>query len=184
MPFAPTPPEVALVNQIFLRGDTQKLNALTGDKAISVFKAAKLPDATLGDIWAIGDPENNGFLTRAGCAKVVRLLGWAQHGETNIGDHLLEKGRRDPLSCDLKSLLTPNVQSDHSQCSKDMVHPLLSLHQYQGYPPRYPRLLLCHPSHLKTARSSSVYSTSQALFQATSVVSTLSIIIFVIYRRF
>jgi epidermal growth factor receptor substrate 15 len=94
MPFVPTPAEVALVNQIFLRGDTQKLNALTGDKAIGIFKAASLPEAILGDIWAIGDPENNGFLTRAGCAKVVRLIGWAQHGEVNIGDHLLERGRR------------------------------------------------------------------------------------------
>jgi len=97
MPFVPTPAEVALVNQIFFRGDTQKLNALTGDKAVGIFKAANLAEATLGDIWAIGDPENNGFLTRAGCARVVRLIGWAQHGETNIGDHLLEIGRGEPF---------------------------------------------------------------------------------------
>ena len=50
MSFAPTLGEVALVNQIFLRGDTQKLNALTGYKAIGVFKAANLPEATLGDM--------------------------------------------------------------------------------------------------------------------------------------
>jgi hypothetical protein len=95
MPFVPTPAEVALVNQLFLRGDTQKLNALTGDKAVSILKASNLPEATLGDIWVIGDPENNGFLTRAGAAKVVRLIGWAQHGEVNIGDHLLENGMRE-----------------------------------------------------------------------------------------
>ena len=108
MPFVPTPAEVALVNQIFARGDTQKLNALTGDKAVGIFNAASLPEATLGDIWAIGDPENNGFLTRAGCAKVIRLIGWAQHGEANIGDHLLEKGRRESLYL---TLGTPRLTS-------------------------------------------------------------------------
>jgi epidermal growth factor receptor substrate 15 len=115
MPFVPTPAEVALVNQIFLRGDTQKLNALTGDKAVGIFKAANLLEATLGDIWAIGDPESNGFLTRAGCAKVVRLIGWAQHGETNIGDHLLEKGRREfPISLP-ETPAHPGLQSGHSR---------------------------------------------------------------------
>jgi len=108
MPFVPTPGEVALVNQLFLHGDTQKLNALVGDKAVSIFKAANLPEATLGDIWAIGDPENNGFLTRAGCSKVVRLIGWAQHGEVNIGEHLLEKGRRESLFSCLERRLTPD----------------------------------------------------------------------------
>src|SRR5258706_6191789 len=112
MPFVPTPPEVALVNQIFFRGDTQKLNALTGDKAIRIFKAANLPEATLGDIWAIGDPENNGFLTRAGCAKVIRLIGWAQHGETNIGDHLLEQGTREP------PISTPELPGSPAACSR------------------------------------------------------------------
>lgn len=137
MPFVPTPPEVALVNQIFFRGDTQKLNALTGDKAIGIFKAANLPEAILGDIWAIGDPENNGFLTRAGCAKVVRLIGWAQHGETNIGDHLLEKGTRGPsISHPEPPGLRRCLQSGPSRRSKAMLHPRFRLHPYQGYLPR------------------------------------------------
>ena len=112
MPFVPTPAEVALVNQIFSRGDTQKLNVLTGDKAVGIFTAASLPEATLGDIWAIGDPENNGFLTRAGCAKVIRLIGWAQHGETNIGDHLLEQGTREP------SISTQELPGLPAACSR------------------------------------------------------------------
>jgi len=137
MPFVPTPAEVALVNQIFFRGDTQKLNALTGEKAVGIFTAANLPEAVLGDIWAIGDPENNGFLTRAGCAKVVRLIGWAQHGEMNIGDHLLETGAREPsISHPERPGLRCGLQSGPSRCSKVMLHPRFSLHPYQGYLPR------------------------------------------------
>jgi hypothetical protein len=91
MPFAPSPAEVAIVNQIFVQADPQKLGLVTGEQGIKVFAGAKLPPATLGDIWAIADPENNGALTRKGVAITVRLIGWAQNGETPSSE-LLEKG--------------------------------------------------------------------------------------------
>ena len=91
MPFAPTPAEVAIVNQIFVQADPQKLGLVTGEQGVKVFAGAKLPPATLGDIWAIADPENNGALTRKGVAIAVRLIGWAQNGETPSSE-LLEKG--------------------------------------------------------------------------------------------
>jgi epidermal growth factor receptor substrate 15 len=91
MPFAPSPAEVAIVNQIFVQADPQKLGLVTGEQGIRVFAGAKLPPATLGDIWAIADPENNGALTRKGVAITVRLIGWAQNGETPSSE-LLEKG--------------------------------------------------------------------------------------------
>jgi len=91
MPFAPSPTEVAIVNQIFVQADPQKLGLVTGEQGIRVFAGAKLPPAILGDIWAIADPDNNGALTRKGVAIAVRLIGWSQNGETPSTD-LLDKG--------------------------------------------------------------------------------------------
>jgi len=51
----PTPQEAALVNQIFLLADPQKLGVVTGDAAVKVFDGAKLPSTTLGEIWALSD---------------------------------------------------------------------------------------------------------------------------------
>lgn len=47
----------------------------------------------LGDIWALADPENNGVLTRKGVAVTVRLIGWAQAGETP-SEELIEKRKQ------------------------------------------------------------------------------------------
>ena len=88
--FTPTPPELALVNQIFAQADTQKIGILTGDVAVRLFGGAKLAPTVLGEIWGIADEDNNGFLTRKGVAVAVRLMGWAQKGE-KISQALLNK---------------------------------------------------------------------------------------------
>ncbi|KAG8867620.1 hypothetical protein FRC20_005312 [Serendipita sp. 405] len=90
MPFVPSPPEVAIVNQIFAIADPQKLGIITGEQGVKVFAGCNLPPATLGDIWSLSDPENNGILTRKGVAIAVRLIGWAQKGESPSAE-LLEK---------------------------------------------------------------------------------------------
>ena len=88
MPFVPTPTEVGLVNAIFAVADPQKLGLITGEQGIKVFAGSKLAPATLGDIWALADPENNGALTRRGVAVTIRLIGWAQAGEVPSAEHL------------------------------------------------------------------------------------------------
>jgi len=80
--FQATSAEHALVNQIFAQHDTQKIGILTGDVAVRVFGGAKLPPTTLGEIWSIADEENNGWLSKKGVAVALRLIGWAQKGET------------------------------------------------------------------------------------------------------
>ena len=60
--FTPTSAELALTNQLFLLNDKQKLGIITGDAAIKAFGGANLPNPTLGQIWAIADADNNGFL--------------------------------------------------------------------------------------------------------------------------
>ncbi|KZT03527.1 uncharacterized protein LAESUDRAFT_729113 [Laetiporus sulphureus 93-53] len=79
--FAPTPAEVALVNQIFTQADTQKLGVITGDAAVKIFSGAKLAPTVLAEVWSLADEDNNGVLTRKGVAIAVRLLGHAQRGE-------------------------------------------------------------------------------------------------------
>jgi epidermal growth factor receptor substrate 15 len=88
--FAPTPAELALVNQIFAQADTQKIGIITGDVAVKVFQGAKLPPNVLGAIWSIADDENNGYLTKKGVSIAVRLMGHAQKGQ-KVDQSLINK---------------------------------------------------------------------------------------------
>ncbi|EJD02096.1 uncharacterized protein FOMMEDRAFT_124323 [Fomitiporia mediterranea MF3/22] len=88
--FSPTPSELALVNSIFAKADPQKLGIVTGDKAVEAFAGANLPPNVLGEIWALADKENNGFLTRKGVAVALRLIGHAQKGE-QLNESSLER---------------------------------------------------------------------------------------------
>lgn len=91
MPFAPTVPEQNVVAAIFNKGDSDKLGIINGENAVKILTGAKLPPTVLGEIWAIADSDNNGFLTRKGVAVAVRLIGWAQKGES-VSEDLLDKG--------------------------------------------------------------------------------------------
>jgi epidermal growth factor receptor substrate 15 len=88
--FAATPAELGLVNQIFARADQQKLGILNGEVAVQVFGGAKLPGSVLGEIWSIADEEHNGWLSKTGAAKAIRLIAHAQNGE-KVSPTLLSK---------------------------------------------------------------------------------------------
>ncbi|KAH8102886.1 hypothetical protein BXZ70DRAFT_926963 [Cristinia sonorae] len=88
--FTPSAAEVALVNQIFIQADAQKIGVVTGDAAVKIFSGSKLPPATLAEIWNLADEDNNGVLTRKGVAIAIRLLGHAQRGE-RISESLIHK---------------------------------------------------------------------------------------------
>lgn len=88
--FSPTPAELALVNQVFAIHDPQKLGIITGDASVKAFTGAKLAPTVLGEIWAIADSENNGFLTKKGAAIALRLIGHAQKGEA-VTEALLQR---------------------------------------------------------------------------------------------
>jgi epidermal growth factor receptor substrate 15 len=79
--FAPTPAELALVNQIFANVDGARVGLLSGDVLVPVFEGSHLPTTTLGEIWQLADSDNAGVLTRKGVAVAVRLIGHAQKGE-------------------------------------------------------------------------------------------------------
>jgi hypothetical protein len=79
--FVPSQAELALTAKIFEKCDTKKLGIITGEAAVGVLNGTKLSAVVLGQVWAISDKENNGFLTRRGVSIALRLLGHAQRGE-------------------------------------------------------------------------------------------------------
>lgn len=101
--FVPSPAELALTTHIFALSDPQKLGIVTGDAAVKVFARSNLPATILGEIWAIADKDNNGFLTKKGVTVALRLLGWAQKGESvtealvNKREFLQSSATRPPL---------------------------------------------------------------------------------------
>lgn len=78
----PTPDEQSLVSTIFSIADPQNLGIITGDVAVKVLSGANLSNSVLGEVWSLADKENNGFLTRNGVAVAVRLIGYAQKGQS------------------------------------------------------------------------------------------------------
>ena len=87
-----SPAELALVQQVFNQADPNKLGIITGDAALQAFNKTNLPPAVLGEIWAIADKDNNGFLTKKDTAIALRLIGYAQKGE-QVSEDLVNKGK-------------------------------------------------------------------------------------------
>ncbi|GJJ12460.1 hypothetical protein Clacol_006702 [Clathrus columnatus] len=107
----PTPEETSLISAIFSIADPQSLGIITGDAAVKVLSGANLSTSVLGEIWALSDQENNGFLTRNGVAVALRLIGYAQKGQSVSDPKLLKKP--GPLAIiEGISTLTPKVASD------------------------------------------------------------------------
>ncbi|KAF8574173.1 hypothetical protein K439DRAFT_1628134 [Ramaria rubella] len=88
--FNPTPAEIALTSQVFTLADPQGLGIVTGDTAVKILSGANLSHAVLGEVWTIADKDNNGFLTKKGVAIALRLIGYAQKGES-VAETLLDK---------------------------------------------------------------------------------------------
>jgi epidermal growth factor receptor substrate 15 len=96
-PFSPTVGELALVNQIFTKHDPETFGIITWDVAVRIFVGANLGANVLGQIWGIADADSQGFLTRKGFSIAVRLVGWAQKGDTVSAD-LVNKRECDSSS--------------------------------------------------------------------------------------
>lgn len=140
MVFTATAPELQIVAALFEAGDPSRTGIITADNAVPLLSTAHLPGDVLGQIWAIADSDNNGFLTRKSASIVVRLIGWVQKGEP-VSEDLLNRGacvRRHRLF--ICERLGP-VQWDHYRPSTDSSWlSLLALnHPVQHLSPR----LLC-----------------------------------------
>jgi len=71
--------EKRLFGQIFKQAaDKNDAGVVTGEEGFNLFVRSKLPQDILGEIWAIVDPENRGFLTQESFVKALRLIGQCQ----------------------------------------------------------------------------------------------------------
>lgn len=88
-----SPQERAYYDQLFTAVDTQDSGVLAGQDALPLLMSANLPQQTLGEIWALSDPDNNGFLTREAWYKAARMVGWLQKGgKTSVDEGLASQG--------------------------------------------------------------------------------------------
>lgn len=76
---------------------------LPGHDALPFLISSNLPQSTLGEVWAIADIDNNGFLTRQGWYKAARLIGWLQNGESVATEALTSRRKSQPLVKQLSS---------------------------------------------------------------------------------
>ena len=97
-----SPQERTYYDQLFAVIDKDNAGVLPGQDALPFLVTSSLPPQTLGEVWAIADPENNGFLTKDAWYKAARLIGWAQKGGVAvIDDSLTMKGQssREITTC-------------------------------------------------------------------------------------
>ena len=76
-----TSQEKSAYSYLFGLADSDSLNVVTGERAVSFFEKTSVPAHILGEIWQIADTENRGLLTKAGFCMVLRLIGWYQNGQ-------------------------------------------------------------------------------------------------------
>ncbi|WWD22512.1 hypothetical protein CI109_107005 [Kwoniella shandongensis] len=76
-------------DQLFNLIDKDNTGILPGQDAYPFLTSSNLPTATLGEVWAIADPENNGFLTKDAWYKAARVIGWIQKGNAGAVEESL-----------------------------------------------------------------------------------------------
>lgn len=87
-----SPQERTYYDQLYAIVDKDGAGVLPGHDALPFLVTSGLPQQTLGEIWAVADPDNNGFLTRDGWYKAARLIGWLQKGgQTTVDETLVSK---------------------------------------------------------------------------------------------
>ena len=80
-PITLSPVERSAFAHLFNLADPERTGIVTGDAAVSFFAKSKLPPTVLGQIWAMADSANNGFLTPPSFSIALRLISHAQRGE-------------------------------------------------------------------------------------------------------
>lgn len=72
------PQEQSYYDRLFSIVDKESLGLLTGENAFDFLLSSKLPQRNLGEIWALSDPNNTGYLTKDQWWRCCRLIGHAQ----------------------------------------------------------------------------------------------------------
>ncbi|ORX34776.1 hypothetical protein BD324DRAFT_634936 [Kockovaella imperatae] len=79
-------------DKLFDAVDKDGSGVLPGQDALPFLTSSRLSQQTLGEVWAIADPGNNGFLTKDGWYKAARIIGWLQKGgQTTVQESLASR---------------------------------------------------------------------------------------------
>ncbi|WWC58122.1 uncharacterized protein I303_100657 [Kwoniella dejecticola CBS 10117] len=119
-----TPQEKQYYDQLFAVVDKDNTGILPGQDAYPFLTSSNLPTTTLGEVWALADPENNGFLTKEGWYRAARTIGWIQKGGASTVDETLAN-KSGPLPTFDKGPPPPAIQP---QLTGQRTQPPLSAH--------------------------------------------------------
>lgn len=137
--FEATAQEQQFIKTVFTKADTQDLGVVTGEEAVKIFAGSGLAPATLGEIWQLADTENNGFLTEIGLGIALRLIGWAQAGESPKKDLITRsKSSAAGMNCADTAQSVPFRQSRESPFPVSLARALLC----PAHPLRHSRRVL------------------------------------------
>lgn len=75
-----TPAERTAFAHLWSLADPSQSGVFSGDQAVSFFAGSHLSPAVLGQIWAISDSDNVGFLSPSSFGTALRLISHAQQG--------------------------------------------------------------------------------------------------------
>ncbi|KAF9477811.1 hypothetical protein BDN70DRAFT_90513 [Pholiota conissans] len=82
--------EVELARQLLKVAECEQAGALHADVAVDIFGRSRLTVEQLRDIWNLADKNGSGDLSIEELAMAIRLMGWAQAGES-LHENLLHK---------------------------------------------------------------------------------------------
>ncbi|ODN96331.1 hypothetical protein I350_08357 [Cryptococcus amylolentus CBS 6273] len=128
------PHERAYYDALFAFLDKEGTSVLPGQDIYPFLTSSALPTNTLGEIWALSDPDNNGFLTKDGWYRAARLIGWLQNGAAkSVDEDLLSKaGPLPTFPTGPKPSAQPPLQAQTTG------QPLSANVTGQGFPPISP----------------------------------------------
>ncbi|KAH7157267.1 hypothetical protein B0J13DRAFT_435229 [Dactylonectria estremocensis] len=152
-----TSDERQLYAQVFQQVDIYNLGVITGEAGVKFFDKTGLKPVTLGQIWAIGDVENRGFLTSDCFMIVLRLIGHAQAGREPTTDLAFQPGPR-PRFNDSSSPPLGMLQVHHTSSSIQV--PDLSPHRIAQYAGLFERLPLQGGIRLSKSEAQMIFKKS------------------------
>ncbi|KDR70137.1 hypothetical protein GALMADRAFT_103267 [Galerina marginata CBS 339.88] len=82
--------ELLMANRLLEKNIWTRPGSLSFDSAVGIFRQNGLSPTQVRDIWRIADRTGSGTLSRDELVVAIRLMGWAQVGET-INEELLSK---------------------------------------------------------------------------------------------
>lgn len=115
----PSNNDIAQFGQLFDRSSSGQ-SILSGDKAKDIFLKAKLPNQTLGEIWALCDRNASGSLDKSEFIMAMHLIQLVKNNNTNM-IHLLSN--HQPLPANMWSSISRALHNNVSAAST-VSHPL------------------------------------------------------------